>query len=253
MAKNKMINTIDEYIKQLDRLLPYPKTKKEGILEEFRIDAQLAMKDSNNNDPYTVFGSPRDVAKNLSQGYDWGSQRASWKSRTLAFIIDVIIQVAFIITAAVGLFLILLSLFPDGKVFQWFNWSGDTPDLFWTTEEGWSEWVIGEGLTLTQGIIVLILLLFFLGVCILTILSYEIVSERVFSKTIGKKVLGLMVVDQSGIRITWTQAVIRNLSKIFELLLLDVALGMILEKQNPKKTQKQRGMDILAETIVVKL
>ncbi|MFX1514739.1 MAG: hypothetical protein ACFFC6_00375, partial [Promethearchaeota archaeon] len=53
--------------------------------------------------------------------------------------------------------------------------------------------------------------------------------------------------------ITWTQAVIRNLSKIFALLLLDVVLGMILKKQNPEKTQKQRGMDILAETIVVQL
>ncbi|MHA2247239.1 MAG: hypothetical protein ACXADY_20000 [Candidatus Hodarchaeales archaeon] len=38
-----------------------------------------------------------------------------------------------------------------------------------------------------------------------------------------------------------------------DLLLFDVIVGLILEKQNPEKTQKQKGMDILAETIVVKL
>lgn len=248
-----MNNIVDQYIKQLDGLLPYPKYKKEGILEEFRIDAQLAMKDSNEVDPYAVFGAPRDVAKNLSQGYDWGTQRASWKSRTLAFLIDIMIKITFFIIAAVGLFFIFLALFPDEAVLRWFNQSGDSPYLFWNPEEGWGAWVIEEGLTLTQGIIVLILLLFFLGSCIFFLAAYEVILERIFSQTIGKKVLGLMVVDQSGIRITWTQAVIRNLSKIFDLLLLDVVLGMILEKQNPEKTQKQRGMDILAETIVVKL
>ncbi|MFX1283500.1 MAG: RDD family protein [Promethearchaeota archaeon] len=248
-----MKNTVDHYIEQLDRLLPYPKDKKEGILEEFRIDAQLAMKDSNETDPYAAFGSPRDVAKNLSQGHDWGTQRASWKIRTLALIIDVMIQVAFIVIAIISFFLIFLILFPDEAVLRWFNSSGDSPDWFWTREEGWSEWVIGEGLTLTQGIIVLILYLFLISSCLVVLIGYEIVLERVFSRTIGKKWLGLMVVDQSGIRITWTQAVIRNLSKIFHLLLLDVVLGMILEKQDPKKTRKQRGMDILAETIVVQL
>lgn len=245
MAKNKMKmkNTIDKYIEQIDRLLPYPKDKKEGILEEFRIDAKLAIKDSDNSDPHTVFGSPRDVAKNLSQGFDWGTQRASWKTRTLAFIIDVMIKVVFIIITAVGLLGILWILFKE-KIFVWFD------SIDWFYQNGLH---IGPDLALTEWIILFILFLFFFGSIILIVASYEVLLERVFSKTIGKKLLGLMVVDKSGIRITWTQAVIRNLSKIFDLLLLDVVLGMILEKQDPEKTQKQRGMDILAETIVVKL
>lgn len=238
----KIKNTVDQYIEQLDSLLPYPKYKKEGILEEFRIDAELAIKDSDNSDPYTVFGAPRDVAKNLSQGYDWGTQRASWKSRILAYIIDVMIKVLFIIIAAVGLLVALLILFPE-KTFQWF----DSPD--WFSQDGLQ---VGPDLTLSQGAILFILFLLFFGSCILVILGYEIVLERVFSKTIGKKLLRLMAVDNSGIQLTWTQAVIRNLSKIFDLLLIDVVLGMILEKQDPQKTQKQKGMDILAETIVVK-
>jgi hypothetical protein len=112
-----MKDTVDQYIKQLDWLLPYPKIKKEGILEEFQIDIQLAMKDSDKNDPYIVFGSPRDVAKNLSQGHDWGTQRASWKIRTLAFIIDVIIQITFIIfyffvSLFISIFHSMINLYP---------------------------------------------------------------------------------------------------------------------------------------------
>ncbi|MFX1548544.1 MAG: RDD family protein [Promethearchaeota archaeon] len=244
--------TFDQYLEQLDWLLPYPKIKKEGILEEFRIDAEFAMKDSNNDDPHSVFGSPHDVAKNLNQGYDWGTQRASWKIRTLAFIIDVIIQVTFLIFYfSAGIILILSIFFPFGDVLHWF----DSHDWF-RTEWAKTEWVttaFGTELPLTQGIILVILLLCFFGSVLSFIIGYEIVLERVFSRTIGKKLLGLMVVDTSGIRITWTQAIIRNLSKIFDLLPFDVVLGMILEKQNPNKTQKQKGLDILAETIVVKL
>jgi len=51
------------------------------------------------------------------------------------------------------------------------------------------------------------------------------------------------------------QAIIRNLSKIVlgEFLILDTVLGMILERQTPERTHYQRGLDILAETIVIKV
>lgn len=155
------------------------------------------------------------------------------------------IQIVLLTTAAVGVLLGLLIACPGKNVFQMFNRSD------WPIRP-WHEWIYEEGLTLNQGIILLILLLLFV-VSVILILIYEVVLERVFSRTIGKKVMGLMVVDKSGIQITWAQAVIRNLSKIFELLLSDVVLGMILENQDLKRTQKQRGMDILADTIVVKL
>ncbi|MHA1947136.1 MAG: RDD family protein, partial [Candidatus Hodarchaeales archaeon] len=222
------------------------------ILEEFRTDALFAMKDSDKNDPYEVFGSPRDVAKDLSQGHDWGTQRASWMSRTLAFIIDVTLQFTFLLFYfSISIILILAIFFPVGDVFHWFD-SGNWYKTNWIRTE-WVTTAFGTDLPIDQGFLLLIILIFFFGSVLLYIVSYGVVLERIYSKTIGKKLMGLMVVDKSGIRITWTQAIIRNLSKIFDVLFLDVVLGMILEKQNPEKTQKQKGMDVLAETIVIKL
>jgi len=66
----------------------------------------------------------------------------------------------------------------------------------------------------------------------------------------------LIVVDESGIRITWQQAIIRNLTKTFistEFLILDVILGIGLEKQDPQKAKKQRSLDVLAETMVIQI
>ena len=84
---------------------------------------------------------------------------------------------------------------------------------------------------------------------------YNIVLEHYFSATIGKKVFHLVVVDHSGVKMNGRQAIIRNLSKIVlgEFLILDTVLGMILERQTPERTRYQRGLDILAETIVIKV
>lgn len=87
-------------------------------------------------------------------------------------------------------------------------------------------------------------------------MGYNAVLEYHFGATIGKRLLSLVVVDQSGVRISWKQALIRNLYKFLvseELLPFDVMLGMILEKMDPEKTKNQRGLDILAETTVIKV
>jgi uncharacterized RDD family membrane protein YckC len=89
----------------------------------------------------------------------------------------------------------------------------------------------------------------------LVFLAYNIILEHFYSATIGKRLLNLRVVDHNGIKMAGRQSVIRNLSKIVlgELLIFDVVLGMILERQTPERTHNQRGLDILAETIVVKV
>ena len=86
-------------------------------------------------------------------------------------------------------------------------------------------------------------------------LLYNIVLEHYFSATIGKKVFNLVVVDHSGLKMHGRQVIIRNLSKIVlgEFLILDTFLGMILERQTPERTHFQRGLDILAETIVIRV
>ena len=95
-------------------------------------------------------------------------------------------------------------------------------------------------------------------IAFITFFLYNIILEYYYSKTIGKKVFGLTVVDLSGTKITLKQAIIRNLSKVaFDkfmplFLPIDTILGILLEREEKPKYHKQRGLDVLAETIVIK-
>ncbi|MHA2225678.1 MAG: RDD family protein [Candidatus Hodarchaeales archaeon] len=253
MSKNESVNSIELYVNKIDRLLPYSKLKKTSVLEGLRKDVTDAMRDSNEEDPSLVFGFPRDVAKNLSQSQDWVTERASWRIRALAWFLDNIIKGFFVVVYFIGGIFFSISLFMPVEVLlneiqkaiaaiNWFTF-GDAYTI------GLSKY-----LTPSQGIILLSLFFFILMTTILFNFGYHIVLEYYFSATIAKKLLKLSVVDESGIKITWQQAIIRNVTKtmIDGFLLFDLILGMVLEKQDPEKTQKQRGMDILAETIVVK-
>ena len=86
--------------------------------------------------------------------------------------------------------------------------------------------------------------------------GYLIVFEGKYSGTVGKRLLKLYIVDVSGIKITWQQAILRNLTKpgiSSGFFIIEILIGIYLEKQYPKKALKQRGSDVLAETMVVKM
>jgi uncharacterized RDD family membrane protein YckC len=243
MNKNTT-RSIDEYIDEIAKLLPYPTSLMTKLLAGLRIDVETAMEGSQDKYPSTVFGIPRDVAKNLSRGYDWGTKRAGWWSRIFAYLIDFTILGVFLIVYFFAGIIFILTLFvpideiPD--LFQGF-WGFDEPKP------------IQLDLSLGETIIFLTLLFSLVGSAIIVFSGYIIALERYFSATIGKKLLKLSVVDVSGIKITWYQAIVRNLSKILGgFLPVDLVLGMILERHSPDKTRKQRGLDILAETIVIK-
>ncbi len=242
MGKNEEFNQIDMYINQVSRLLPYPKSTKKEALDELRIDVQSAMKDSKGETPSTVFGNPRNVAQNVSQGHDWHNERAGWGTRLLAWLIDLVMEACLVLSILGGGFLLLIVIIPfDELMLEFSSWESGTSTLKFFSPQG---------------------LLFIAVITVLTvatvaaILGYNAALEYYFGKTIGKKLLCLAVVDKSGIKITWKQAIIRNLSKILvseELLPFDVILGMILERMDPEKARNQRGLDILAETIVIKV
>ncbi len=92
MSKNKLSDPISSYIKEIDRLLPYSKENKKPVLNELRQEVQDALK-NDNKAPHLVFGSPSEVAKNLSTSHDWKTMPAGWGIRTLAFAIDGILIV----------------------------------------------------------------------------------------------------------------------------------------------------------------
>lgn len=239
MGKINELNQIDLYIKEVSRLLPYPKSKKKEALDELRIDVQAAMKDSEGETPSMVFGTPFDVAKNVSQGHDWHNKRARWRTRLFAWMIDLIIEGSLIIIfLGVGFLILIMTVIPYDDLIQEFsNWGSGT-------------------FTFSARVLLMTIFITFLTiVTVIILIGYNAVLEYYFGATVGKKLLNLAVVDQTGIRITWKQAIIRNFSKILiseELLPFDVILGMILEHLDPEKTRNQRGLDILAETIVIK-
>ena len=218
MKKSESRTPIDRYITEVREFLPYPNEVVKPILNELRKDVQDAM-GSDKRPPSVVFGSPKEVALNLSLAQDWGMTKASWKRRTIAFIID------FLILSPILLIFFVLPLvyfFPEPLE------TVDKRLMFAFVE-------------LVLGIPTLILMLL-----------YFTFLEKTFGLTIGKKLLGLLVIDESGIRITWSQAILRNLTKTpitGQFLVFDVIIGIFSEKT---KIQKQRVFDLVSGTIVIK-
>ncbi|MHA2245304.1 MAG: RDD family protein [Candidatus Hodarchaeales archaeon] len=237
MRRNENRISIDEYIDNVSRLLPYPKEQKREAIEVLYSDVSSAMKDSQDTIPSSVFGDPTDVAKNIIEGQGWHNQRAGWGIRVTAWFIDLFLKlgIAFLIVGVGFVFMLLIMPFED--IIQDF--------AKWETS---SFEVIMASPTTIISIITIIPATF-------VFLAYNIILEHFYSATVGKRLLNLRVVDHNGIKMAGRQSIIRNLSKIVlgELLVFDVVLGMILERQTPERTQNQRGLDILAETIVIKV
>ena len=239
-----MSEQINEYIKEISNYLPYPQSKKEAVLDELKADVISAMKDNSADDtPTKIFGKPKEVAKNVSLSQDWHSKRAGWLIRFSAWIIDwIAIWIIISLYTIVGFGFVLIFVPWDKMVAEFDGWENATWNTFFTP----------LALFLLTVISIIAILAF------ITFFMYNIILEYYYSKTIGKKVLGLIVVDLSGSKINLKQAIIRNLSKVaFDkfiplFLPIDTLLGILLEREESPKYHKQRGLDVLAETIVIK-
>ena len=219
MGDKKTSNSILEYIKSISRLLPYSESEKAPVLLELQEDVYIAMESSEKKPPSVVFGSPSEVARNISIGHDWGTSPARWRIRFLASIID--------FTIIIGLFIFfgLIRLYLADYQLEALKW---------------------HGLEIPFGFFFISLPAFGF------LLVYFIVCEYVYSTTIGKKMLGLLVVDESGIKISWTQSFIRNITKVpflTSFLPFDFLLGILSEKT---RGRQQRVLDFIAGTLVVK-
>ncbi len=218
MSKQQILDPIDGYMKEVAFLLPYPEKRKAPVLEELKRDVQDAM-GTEKRPPSVVFGSPVVVAKNLSAAQDWGTKPAGWGARALAFLIDFMLLIGFFLIFMISW--ILLSDFQFDEIAFY-----DIHIPFW---------------------------FMFIGLPLYgLILGYFIFFEGIYSTTLGKRLLGLMVVDESGIKITWIQTLTRNITKVPFLstfLPFDILLGILSEKT---KGRKQRVLDFVAGTNVVK-
>jgi uncharacterized RDD family membrane protein YckC len=73
---------------------------------------------------------------------------------------------------------------------------------------------------------------------------YPIAAEARYGKTLGKHIFGLRVVTESGTRITWLQAVVRNLPIFLQIFVIDALFALFTDKS-------QRAFEMLSKTRVV--
>lgn len=215
---DKSSDPIDGYINKVSALLPYSSEAKDPVLHELREDVRDAIGDDK-RPPSVVFGSPLVVARNISVAKDWGTKKASWFLRLLASIMDFLLLI--------GVFLIFAIL---GAIFTDFSF---------------------DRIHQIKDFMIPFIWLFMGLPVILFVLSYYTIAEKTFSTTFGKWIFGLMVVDESGIALTWNQAIIRNFTKvpfITAFLPFDVILGIYSEKL---RGRDQRVLDFVAGTYVV--
>lgn len=74
---------------------------------------------------------------------------------------------------------------------------------------------------------------------------YFIISELLFGKTFGKKILGLQIVTLENTKITFFQILTRNLFRITDQLLLIGSCTAIFDKK------RRRLGDLLSKTVIV--
>ncbi len=224
MLENKETDFFREYLHSVNDLLPYPENIKSDALNELIQDMKEAWEDLRAQYPdeeerFQVltdqFGSPEEAAINLCEANEWHHRRVGFKLRIAAYFIDAFLS---------G----LLSLVTIAPIY-----------IFHLTEDASNILVY---------IVRILIVLTLATLSPLVVIGYFVISEGLFAATLGKKIFGLKVVSEKGIKITWQQAIIRNFTKIRgELLLLDFLIGKYL-----MKLDQQRAMDKLAETIVIK-
>ena len=85
--------------------------------------------------------------------------------------------------------------------------------------------------------------------CLLTAIvmspTYYIVAETWTSQTVGKALMGLRTVRESGAKITVGQAIVRQLPLFFSFYVLDAAFALFTRK-------KQRLFELISKTRVVR-
>ena len=73
---------------------------------------------------------------------------------------------------------------------------------------------------------------------------YPLIAEYVWGKTLGKHLMGLRVVRESGGRISFGQSVVRQLPMFLQVFWIDVMFALFTEKH-------QRAFEVLSKTRVV--
>ena len=172
--------------------------------------------------------SPRETADSFMKSYATTLKRAGFWSRLVAFVIDCAVMCTLLVAIVLPL---LVTLALSGMPME------DSP-----VTDAWFEsqsplYVVG----------ILIFGAFTALSALVVILGYYVFLEGHFGYTAGKKIMGLLVLRTDGTKIGYKEAILRNLSKyVNNLIVIDTLIMLIFFYK-----EKQRGLDRMADTIVI--
>lgn len=199
---------IDRYVEEVLSHLPPSVPERERVAADVRAHLEEAASASGSpGEAVREMGSAPETAEGYAAGLDL--EPASLVDRTGAFLADIGLGVA------VSLALFAGSVLMDGAAF-----SGPDGGI-------WSA-----------------ILIRLAGLFGLLALLYFPVLETLYGQTIGKRLFGLCVAREDGLRAEWWRTVIRRLPLFFEIFWLDALFAPFTER-------RQRAFDLVAKTIVV--
>ena len=212
--------SIQKYLTEVKKHIPGYKEIKNKVLEQFILDIQEVLDSTEEEiEPKLEFGNPKEVAAHLCQSQNWIDNVTSLKIRTLAFLFDfIIIGVIFSSLIILGNMLLNYETYLE---------------------------------PLTENMIIFVSITGYLSYILAPIfyLLYWFMLEIISDTSPGKRILNLYVIDESGSKAKKKQFFIRNLTKVFFMVLIFDIFPFLLEK-NPKYL---RVYDQAAKTIVVKM
>jgi uncharacterized RDD family membrane protein YckC len=103
--------------------------------------------------------------------------------------------------------------------------------------------LISAWLSNSEGLLMVAIILLLVGSTVL-VSFYTAVSEALWGQTLGKGLLGIRVVRESGARISGGQSIVRQLPVFLQVYWIDVMFALFTEKS-------QRAFELLSKTRVV--
>lgn len=214
-ANVRAANVIDRYIYEVLHHVAVAPGRRTRIEADLRAHFEAATE--RGEAPTAVIarlGEPREVAEELMAGVEL--RYAGFWARLAAFAVDLIVNVA---VAA-----------PLGGLAVWLSY-------LVPREPRGLDYLIGAiliGMVASAALITV-------GI----ILLYFPILEGRFGQTLGKRLLGLRTVRDTGIAIGYKEAFIRRLPYYFDFLILDALFVFFTAK-------RQRAFDIVARTVVIR-
>lgn len=214
----------ENYLKEFERWTAGPAERRKALSAEFAEHLREAEAAGDLGATLTRLGPPRDAAKAFAAGREL--KPAPLGRRISAFLIDCLIPLS-IGVAVIGVGTYFGS---DDATSQLFDWARDL------AEERSPIW--GGLQVLAALILAMAALWWFVG---LTVMEWR------FGRTPGKAMMGLRVVSDDGITLSFGQAVVRRLTLVFSgpLQLIDWAFALFDER-------RQRAVEKLARTMVIR-